>query len=146
MAHLCILTNNKERSEIMPLCGFNEKMLKALTAFSEGLVEHGLKFRSEKNGETIDQAIKREISDMARLLAEIHRIDDSAKRILTEGIVRYAMGFYLIMRKSNIDDYQEVIDRISDFFHFMDDKYYSELEGRPDDMRELVEFLDKKEI
>ena len=146
MAHLCILTNNKERSEIMPLCGFNEKMLKALTAFNEGLVEHGLKFRSEKNGETIDQSIKREISDMARLLAEIHRIDDSAKRILTEGIVRYAMGFYLIMRKSNIDDYQEVIDRISDFFHFMDDKYYSELEGRPDDMRELVEFLDKKEI
>ena len=41
---------------------------------------------------------------------------------------------------------KEVIDRISDFFHFMDDKYYSELEGRPDDMRELVEFLDKKEI
>ncbi len=130
----------------MPICGFNEKMLKALTAFSEGLVEHGLKFRSEKNGETIDQAIKREISDMARLLAEIHRIDDSAKRILTEGIVKYAMGFYLIMRKSNIDDYQEVIDRISDFFHFMDDKYYSELEGRPDDMKQLVELLDKKQI
>ncbi len=130
----------------MPMCGFNEKMLKALTAFSEGLVEHGLKFRSEKNGETIDQAIKREISDMARLLAEIHRIDDSAKRILTEGIVRYAMGFYLIMRKTGIEDYKEVIGRIGEYFHFMDDKYYSELEGRPDDMKELVELLDKKEI
>jgi len=119
----------------MPFCGFNEKMLKALTAFSEGLVEHGLKFRSEKNGETIGQAIKREISDLIRLLAEIHRIDDSAKRILTEGIVKYAMGFYLIMRKNNIDDYQEVIERIAEFFHFMDDIYYSELEGKPDDMK-----------
>ena len=39
----------------------------------------------KKNGETIEQGIKREISDMARLLAEIHRIDDSAKRIITEG-------------------------------------------------------------
>ncbi len=130
----------------MALCGFNEKMLKGLTSFNEGLVEHGLKFRSEKNGETIDQAIKREISDMARLLEEIHRIDDSSKRILTEGIVKYAMGFYLIMRKSDIEDYKEVIEKISEYFHFMDDKYYSELEGRPDDMKELVELLDKKEI
>ena len=130
----------------MPLCGFNEKMLKALTAFSEGLVEHGLKFRSEKKGEAIDQAIKREISDMTRLLAEIHRIDDSAKKILTEGIVKYAMGFYLIMRKNNIEDYKEVIGEISEYFHFMDDKYYSELEGKPDDMKKLAELLDKKKI
>lgn len=130
----------------MPLCGFNEKMLKALSAFNEGLVEYGLKFRSEKNDETIDQAIKREISDMARLLIEIHRINDSAKRIITEGIVKYAMGFYLIMRKSNISDYKEVIEKICTYFHFMDDKYYSELEGRPDDMKQLMELLNKKEI
>ena len=130
----------------MPLCGFNEKMLKALTAFSEGLVEHGLKFRSEKNSETIDQAIKRELSDMARLLAESHRIDDSAKRVLTEGIVKYAMGFYLIMRKTGIENYEEVIKKITDYFYFMDDKYYSVLEGRPDDMQELAELLNKKKI
>ena len=130
----------------MPICGFNEKMLKALTAFSEGLVEHGLKLRSEKNGETIDKAIKREISDLTRLLAEIHRIDDSAKRILTEGIVKYAMGFYLIMRTNNIEDYKEVVEKIGEFFHYMDDKYYSELEGKPDDMKELAGLLDKKLI
>ena len=130
----------------MALCGFNEKMLKALQAFSEGLVEHGLVYSSEKNGETIDQAIKREIADMARLTAEIDRIDDRTKRILTEGIVKYAMGFYLIMRKTGIEDYKEVIGRICEYFRYMDDKYYSELEGRPDDMKELAEFLDKKEI
>ena len=130
----------------MPLCGFNEKMLKALTAFSEGLVEHGLKFRSEKNGETIDQAIKREICDLTRTLSETHRIEDNAKRILTEGITRYAMGFYLIMRKNDIEDYKEVIGKIGEYFHFMDDKYYSELEGKPDDMKELAELLNNKQI
>ncbi|MCK5615899.1 hypothetical protein KAR91_79275 [Candidatus Pacearchaeota archaeon] len=130
----------------MALCGFNEKMLKGLTAFNEGLVEHGLKFHSEKNGETIDQAIKREISDMTRLLSEVHRIDDSDKRIITEGIVKYAMGFYLIMRKSDIEEYKETIGKISEYFRFMDDKYYSELEGRPDDMKELTELLNKKQI
>ncbi len=130
----------------MAICGFNEKMLKGLTAFNEGLVEHGLKHRSEKNGETIDQAIKREISDMTRLLSEIHRIDDSGKRIITEGIVKYAMGFYLIMRVNDIEDYKEVVGRIGQYFHFMDDKYYGELEGNFDDMKKLAELLNKKEI
>lgn len=130
----------------MPLCGFNDKMLKGIQAFNEGLVEHGLQFRSEKNGETIDQAIKREISDMTRLLLELNKIDDASKRTLTEGLVKYAMGFYLIMRSQNIENYKEVIDKIGDYFHFMDDKYYGELEGRPNDMKELAQLLDKKEI
>lgn len=139
-----ILTNKKDKN--MPLCGFNEKMLKGLSAFNEGLVEHGLKYRSELNDETIEQAIKREISDMTRLLSEIHRIDDNAKRILTEGIAKYAMGFYLLMRKNNIEDYKEVVSKIGEFFFHMDNIYYSELEGKPDDMKELAESLDKKEI
>lgn len=130
----------------MPLCGFNEKMLKGLTTFTEGLVEHGLKFRSEKNNETIDQAIKREISDMTRLLSEIHKIDDSGKRILTEGIVKYAMGFYIIMRANNIEEYQQVVAKIAEYFFSMDDKYYNELEGHVNDMEELMQFLNKKNI
>ncbi|MFM2224726.1 MAG: hypothetical protein RJA07_928 [Bacteroidota bacterium] len=131
----------------MPLCGFNDKMLKGLTAFNEGLVEHGLKYRSQKNGETIDQAIKRELSDMTRLLLELHKIDDSGKRVLTEGIVKYAMGFYLIMRSNdNIEAYKEIVEKVGAYFHAMDDKYYSELEGRPEDMKELIEFLNKKEV
>ena len=130
----------------MPVCGFNEKMLEGLTALSEGLVEHGLKYRCEKNKETIEQGIKREISDMARLIPELHRIDDTAKRILTEGIVKYAQGFYLIMREKGIENYKGTIGNIMDYFHFMDDKYYSELEGKPNDMRDLAKLLDKKEI
>ena len=128
----------------MPVCGFNEKMLKGLAAFNEGLVEHGLVHRSEKNGESVEQGIKREISDMTRLLCEIHRIEDVSKRTITEGIVRYAMGFYLIMRKNKMEDYKEVIEKISKYFQLMDEKYYSELEGKPDDMQELTEFLNNQ--
>jgi hypothetical protein len=130
----------------MPICGFNEKMLKGLAAFNEGLVEHGLVHRSEKNGESVEQGIKREISDMTRLLCEIHRIEDVSKRTITEGIVRYAMGFYLIMRKNKMEDYKEVIEKISKYFQLMDEKYYSELEGRPDDMQELTEFLNNQPV
>jgi hypothetical protein len=75
----------------MPFCGFNDKMLKGLAAFTEGLVEHGLLYRSEKNGESVEQGIKREISDMTRLFFELHRIEDASKRTMTEGIVRYAI-------------------------------------------------------
>lgn len=130
----------------MPICGFNEKMLKGLAAFSEGLVEHGLLHRSEVNGESVEQGIKREISDMARLLSELHRIDDASKRTITEGIVKYAMGFYLIMRKNDMANYKAVIEEIGKYFQLMDEKYYAELEGRPDDMQELTEFLNNRPI
>ena len=130
----------------MPICGFNEKMLKGLAALTEGLVEHGLEYRCKKNEETIEQGIKREISDMARLIPELHRIDDAAKRMLTEGIVEYAMGFYMIMRKTGIKDYKENILRIMDYFKSMDSKYYGELEGQPEDMRDLTDFLNSKQI
>jgi hypothetical protein len=134
----------------MALCGFNEKMLKGLTAFNEGLVEHGLLYRSKKNNETLDQAVKRELSDMTRLLQEVNRIDDTEKRILTEGLVKYAMGFYLIMRMKGTDNiesgYKEIIGKISNYFFEMDKKYYEELEGKSDDMRKLIEHLDKIKI
>lgn len=128
------------------MCGFNEKMLKGLTALTEGLVEHGLKYRCKKNKETIDQGIKREIADMVRLILELNGIDDSAKRIMTEGIVKYAQGFYMHMRKKGIDNYQEDIGKIMKYFEFMDSKYYDKLEGQPEDMKELTKFLNEKEI
>lgn len=130
----------------MPICGFNQKMLGGLVAFSEGLVEHGLEFRSEQNGETIEQGIKREISDMARLIPELNRIDNSSKRIMTEGIVKYAMGFYMNMRRNDVDNYKEVVRKLTDYFESMDSKYYGELEGKSDDMEQLIKFLNEKQI
>ncbi len=134
----------------MPMCGFNQKMLEGLTAFNEGLIEHGLIDRSKKNGETLDQAVKREISDMARLIPELNKIDDTGKRILTEGIVKYAMGFYLVMRSGGVENidsgYKEIIGRIGEYFRNMDKKYYGELEGRPNDMKKLMEYLNSQKI
>ena len=130
----------------MPLCGFNEKMLKGLAALTEGLVEHGLEFRCEKNGETIEQGIKREISDMTRLIPELNRIDDTAKRTMTEGIVKYAQGFYMQTRKTGIENYKENIAKTMEYFRAMDSKYYDELEDTPDDMKNLTKFLDGVEI
>lgn len=130
----------------MPMCGFNKKMLEGLKSFNEGLIEYGLIHRGEINNETIEQGIKREISDMTRLLHELHNIDDSAKRAITEGIAKYCMGFYLLTRKIDINDYHELIDSLSNYFFEMDDKYYSELEGSSDDMQRLIEYLNSIEI
>lgn len=131
----------------MPICGFNNKMRNGLKAFMEGLVEHGLEHRAEKNSETIDQAIKRELSDMSRMQLELGRIEDSGKRVMTEGIVRFAQGFYLRLRKEGgIKNYKDVIERLDEYFDAMDNKYYSELEGDPRDMEKLIEFLNQKAI
>lgn len=134
----------------MPVCGFNQKMLEGLTSFSEGLVEHGLLLRSQQNGETLDQAIQREIADMTMIMLNLDKINDSPKRILTEGIIKYAMGFYLIARSQGTDniqkEYVQLIKKIGEYFHQMDDKYYSELEGKPDAMEQLVEYLNKINI
>ena len=125
-------------------------MLEGVVAFSEGLVEHGLFYRGNKNNETIERGIRRELSDMTRLLPELNKIDDNAKRTLTEGLVKYAMGFYLIMRKNGVEDglkdYKEVIGKIGEYFKGMDSKYYSELEGKPDDMEELARYLNDIKI
>jgi len=137
---------NEGLIEKMPMCGFNKKMLEGLTAFSEGLMEYGLVERSKKNNETLDQAVKREISDMTRLLLEVDKIDDSAKRVLTEGIVKYAMGFYMLIRKKGIDNYKENIDEIMNYFHSMDKKFYSELKGKGDDMEQLVQYLNELKL
>lgn len=124
-------------------CGFNKKMLQGLNEFNEGLVEHGLMLKSGKNNESIEQAIRREISDMTRLLAETHRIDDSTKRLMTEGLVQYVMYFFVLIRKKNLKEYKEIVKNIGEYFKEMDDKYYSDFDGKPEDMRMIVEFINE---
>lgn len=130
----------------MALCGFNKKMLEALGSFNKELIDFGLVSRTNKNSETIDQGIKREISDMTRLLHESHRIDDAGKRLMTEGLVTFVQGFYITTRKNGVEKSKETIENIGKFFEAMDSKYYGELEGKPEDMKELIEFLNQKEI
>ena len=130
----------------MPICGFNEKMLSGLTAFTEGLAEHGLVYRGQQNGETIPQGINRELSDMSRLIPELHRIDDSPKRIMTQGVVKYAQGFYMHLKKLGIENHKETIGNVINYFKSMDEKYYSELEGQEEDMKNLTKFLNEINI
>lgn len=134
----------------MALCGFNEKMLEGNNNFNEGLVEHGLVYRGKLNNETIEQGIRREISDMTRLNHEMHYIQDAPKRVITQGIVTYAQGFYLVMRQKGLADnpaaYKEMINGVSQYFKKMDEKYYGELEGRPNDMQELAQYLNSIDI
>ncbi|KHO55514.1 MAG: hypothetical protein QT10_C0001G0118 [archaeon GW2011_AR19] len=45
-----------------------------------------------------------------------------------------------------LKDYKGVIEKIGKYFESMDSKYYSELEGKPDDMEELVKYLNNLKI
>lgn len=134
----------------MPVCGFNDKMLFGLNNFNEGLVEHGLFYRGKLNGESLDQGIMRELSDMSRLEPEILLISDVPKRVITQGIVNYAKGFYLIMRQKELSKnpgmYKQFIAGINEYFRLMDEKYYGELEGKPNDMKLLVSYLNELKI
>ena len=130
----------------MPLCGFTDEKLTSLKRFNSELVRYGLEHRSQENNESIEHALRREISDMSRLLMEIDRIDDSAKRMLTEGMVKYALGFYLLVRKSGIKSAGILNNDIIEYFRYMDDVYYASLEGKSEDMRELADLLNEKRV
>ena len=130
----------------MPLCGFNKKMLEGLVAFHEGLVEHGLIDRAELKGQSVEKTLETELSDMERFLGETHRITDPQKRSITEAITNYAKAFYELVGEQGIDDYRQVVQGLNEFYRKMDDKFYSELEGKPDDMKQLAIYLDSKSI
>ncbi|MEK6847800.1 MAG: hypothetical protein AABX50_01600 [Nanoarchaeota archaeon] len=127
----------------MPLCGFNQKMLEGLVAFQEGLVEHGILERSTKKGQTPDRTLADELSDMTGFLAETGRIKDPKIREVTEALTRYAEAFYKIVESRGVDNYKDTVRALNDFYVKMDDKFYQELEGKPEDMRQLAEYLNK---
>jgi hypothetical protein len=134
----------------MTFCGFNDKMLEGLRAFSEGAVEHGLIDRSRQNGETLEHALSRELADMSRLRIELDTLNDPVKRLMTKGLLDYTVGVYLAVRRNGVNQipttYCDTIVRIVGYLKAMDDKYYKELKNRPDDMGELVVFLNRQSI
>jgi hypothetical protein len=130
----------------MPLCGFNKKMLEGLVAFHEGLVEHGLIDRAEIKDQSVEKTLEIELSDMERFLGETYRINDSQKRAITEAITNYAKAFYEIVESQGVNNYKPAVQRLNEFYRKMDDKFYSELEGKPDDMKQLAIYLDSKNI
>ena len=130
----------------MPLCGFNQKMLEGLIAFHEGLVEHGLIDRAKKKGQSVEQTLKAELSDMERFLGETCGIEDPKKRAIVEAITNYAKAFYQFIGTEGVDNYRQVAQRLNDFYKKMDDKFYTELEGKQDDMSQLAGYLDSERV
>ncbi len=122
----------------MPFCGFNQKMLQGMSGFQSGLVEHGIIDRSEKKKQSFEETMNKELSDMSRFMKEIYRIKNPELRELTEALSSYACAFYKLIRKKGIKNYKSTIQFLNKFFWEMDDKYYSELEGKPEDMKKLA--------
>lgn len=125
----------------MPFCGFNQQMLEGLTAFHKGLVEHGLVERSKTRDQSVDKTLERELSDMDRFLEETKRIKDPKKREAVEALTRYAKAFYSIVKRNGLQNYEQTIQRLNKLYFEMDKEFYSKLEGKPDDMKQLAEYL-----
>lgn len=130
----------------MPLCGFNQKMLDGLRAFNEGLVEHGLIERSDRKKQTIDDTLGAELSDMQRFLRETPALSDPRIRKVVEGLTMYAQGVYQLIQGQDILGYEALVQNLNGLFAEMDSKYYSELEGKPDDMKQLVRYLNVQQV
>lgn len=135
----------------MPLCGFNEKMLKGLRDLQEGLIEHGLYVRSKETGQTYEERLNEELSDMKRFSGEIERITDPELRDITKGLSTFAGASYRLARRKGLDNYRETVQAVNDFFVEMDRVYYGErqgegLQGKLNDMRDLADHLNKVSI
>lgn len=130
----------------MPLCGFNKKMLEGLAAFQEGLVEYGLYERSRETGQTYDQRLEEELSNMDRFSVEMDTIQDPEMREITLGLSTFARAFYKLAKRKGLNNYQETAQAVNDYFTEMDRKFYGELQGKQDDMRQLVEHLNKLSV
>ncbi len=127
----------------MALCGFNEKMLEGLKLFHNGLVEHGIIERSKKKNQTVGETMNKEIEDMGRFQKELSTIEDSEIRELIRTLTEYACAFYKLIQREGIENYEKLIEKINNLYFEMDDKFYSELEGKPDDMKQLAIYLNK---
>ena len=130
----------------MPFCGFNQKMIEGLSELGAGLVEHGIIERSKKKNKAHEEILKKELEDMSRFMKEIHRIKNPELRELTEMLTKYACAFYKIVDKKGINNYKETIQALNNFFWKMDNKFYTELEGKPDDMKQLAEYLNEIKV
>ncbi|MFH1365211.1 MAG: hypothetical protein ABIH28_01345 [archaeon] len=129
----------------MPICGFNKKMLEGLTSFHEGLVEHGIIERARTKGVFHKEIIERELRDMGDFLENTGLIRNLTKRALIENLTRYAYAFYQLVEQEGVENFQKVGGDLTKLYEEMDRKYYSELEGQPDAMRKLAEYLNQVE-
>ena len=121
-------------------------MLEGLIAFHEGLVEHGLMDRSTQKNQSVEQTLQNELRDMDRFLEETRRINNPKMKELVEALTAYSRAFYQLIGTQGHDNYKQIVLRLNEFYRNMDGKFYSELEGQKDDMRQLAEYLNSQKI
>jgi hypothetical protein len=127
----------------MPFCGFNADMLEGIDGFHKGLVEHGIIDRSKKKKQSEEKTMTKELEDMDAFLKETYLIDEPELRELTESLARYACAYYKYVQKKGVRNYREIIQFLNHYYFSMDDKYYSELEGKPEAMKKLAIYLNE---
>ena len=127
-------------------CGFNDDMFEGLRLFHKGLIEHGILERSKNKKQSLETTIKKELDEMRRFQKKVYLIKDPRIQELTKTLTDYVISFYEFMGERGVNNYRDLIKKINDYFFEMDRKFYSELEGQPDDMRKLAEYLNKIEI
>jgi len=127
----------------MAFCGFNKDMLNGIWLFHKGLVEHGIIERSKKKSQMTDETISKEIKDMERFQKELFRIEDAEIRELIKTLTEYACAFYKLLQREGVKDYKKLIEKLNNLYFEMDNKFYSELEGKPNDMKQLAIYMDK---
>lgn len=132
----------------MPVCGFDKNMLDGLKLFHKGLIEHGIIERSKKKNQMTTETIDKELEDMERFLKELSNIEDPEIRELIRKLTEYAYAFYKLIKREGVDKYKQIISKLDKLYFEMDNKFYSELEGKPDDMKQLALYLNElsKEI
>src|SRR3989338_668045 len=72
--------------------------------------------------------------------------EDAEIKELIEALIRYIAFFNKLMEKKGIGNYRKTIDFVNKFYFVMDNRYYSELEGKPDDMKKLAEYLNEVKV
>jgi len=127
----------------MPFCGFDKNMLEGIRLFHKGLIEHGIIEHSRKKNQMVDETINKEIKDMERFQKELSAIEDLEIRELIRTLTEYACAFYKLLQREGIKDYEKLIEKINNLYFEMDDKFYSELEGKPDDMKQLAIYMNE---
>ena len=126
------------------MCGFNQKMLNGLKEFNEGLFEHGIIERAKRKNSSVESIVNAEVSDMEKFLAETQNLSNPEFRQVIEGLTLYAQGVYGLAGKEKLSEYKKIVNELNALFFKMGHKYYSELEGKPDSMKKLVDYLNSQ--
>ncbi|MBL7148367.1 MAG: hypothetical protein ISS82_06075 [Nanoarchaeota archaeon] len=92
---------------------------------------------------------KRVLDDLDEIYEDLDEKYDGLGREekeLVEALKKYHIYFYRFLSKNGSENSQRVIEFLNKFFWEMDNKYYSELEGKSDDMKQLAEYLNEIKI